>query len=136
MIRTGYNPTAAPVVVDAAGHMIGGGEWGTYESTEDAAKAAIDAGTLLDVDADIDKSSNPSAAAQVAFKRTKEIKERAEKAKKVEKADLREAAVEADLIEETADPHLPELRVTVAEATHVPLPESKSKSKRTRTQED
>lgn len=146
MILTGYNPTDAPVVVDALGHMIGGGEWGTYDSTADEVKAAIEAGTLVHVDVDIDAVDNPSAAAQAAFKRTKKIKEREDKVKpdkdddkKPKKADLHEAAADAGLIAPTDDVSVSDLRTAVATSPHVPIPQHEPEPKprkRTRTQED
>jgi hypothetical protein len=59
-----HNPTEQPVVIDAEGRIIGGGEWGTVLTTEPAAKEAIDAGRLVRVAAYDDTTGLDPAAAQ------------------------------------------------------------------------
>lgn len=140
MIRTGYNRTSAPIVVDAEGRTIGGREWGTYDSTEDAAQAAIKARDLIPLNIDIATASNPSATAQAAFARTEQVKQRAEQVKALDKDVLHETAVESGLIAPADEPSVSDLRATVAEAIHVPVPEPDPKPKTTkrtsRNQED
>lgn len=46
MKHRAYNPTLAPVVIDAAGHSLAGGEWGEVDDTDDVGKAALSAGQL------------------------------------------------------------------------------------------
>lgn len=52
--KTAFNTTDSPVVIDDEGHVLGGNEWGTVETTDDAVKAALDSGDLVLVDATSD----------------------------------------------------------------------------------
>lgn len=60
-----YNGTDGPVVLDAEGHTLGGGEWRPVEQTDEVT-AALEAGRLAKVDtrsAGADAELDPEAAA-------------------------------------------------------------------------
>ena len=61
MYKVAYNSTSGPVVIDDAGRVIGGGEWGVVDSTSDATKQAIDAGRLVWADEPPADGGNPAA---------------------------------------------------------------------------
>lgn len=46
MFQAVHNLTEQPIVLDAEGHLLGGGEWGVADPANEATKAALDAGTL------------------------------------------------------------------------------------------
>jgi hypothetical protein len=68
--RTVYNTGDSPVVVDQEGHSIGGGEWGTIDFREKAAKDYLHSGLLVEVKPPDDGTINP--AAQTAFTATED----------------------------------------------------------------
>lgn len=58
MAAQAYNPTGSPVIVDDAGHVLGGGEHGTVDTTTARIIAAVGAGALV--------LTNPATQAKVA----------------------------------------------------------------------
>jgi hypothetical protein len=98
--QTVYNGGDAPVVISSEGHSLGGGEWGPAQTTEDAVKSAIDAGSLVvvdDIDLD-DESVTVTPAARRAFKATADIRERAESLGSYDKPGLAKLAVGGGLV--------------------------------------
>lgn len=93
--RLAYNTTDAPVVVDPAGRMLGGHEWGPARSTSDEAKSALRAGRLVWVELDDDASPAPEVAAAIA--RVDELNSRTEAFGSLEPADLEQLAAGAEL---------------------------------------
>lgn len=130
--RTGYNPTDTPVVVDDEGRTIGGREWGTYQTTEDAAQAALSDGRLLEVEVPDEAGVNPLATA--AHERTQVVQDRVEQVKPMDKPTLRDAAIESDLIDPSEHPHVSDLREVVAEHVEVPVPTHQPKKSTARKQ--
>lgn len=49
MYVAAYNPTDGPVVIDADGRTLEGRGWGPVQTTEEAAKAALDDGRLVKI---------------------------------------------------------------------------------------
>ena len=134
MYRTGYNPTVSPVVVDDEGRTIGGREWGTYESTEDAAQQAIDRRDLIpikDLDPTAETPPGVNPRALQAFEHTKVVRERKEKAAKVDKDALRQVAEDNDLIAPGQEPTATALREVLAEHPEVVIPEPDKPGKKT-----
>lgn len=66
MYRLGFNPTSGPVVIDAEGRTLGGGEWGPVDSTANAVRAAVDAGALVLQDAPAEDAQTAPAASTAA----------------------------------------------------------------------
>lgn len=94
MYRLAYNPTDAPMLIDAAGRTLGGGEWGPVSSTADEVKAALEADTLVYVDlADDAEASVPAAAART---RVAELNERTEAFGALDKPELEQLAAELE----------------------------------------
>ena len=81
MFRTAYNTTDAPVVVDSEGRSIGGGEWGTVETTEDAVKAALEAGSLEIIAGELDDGPGQNPDALKAQEETQRLADEAAKPK-------------------------------------------------------
>lgn len=74
MYRTAWNPADVPVVVDAEGRTIGGGEYGTVDTTDSAAKALLDAESLLLVsDPPSDADINPALRAALAATEARQV---------------------------------------------------------------
>lgn len=125
--RTAYNPSDDPLVVDTEGRVIGGREWGTYDTTDEVAKALVAEGRLVPVEKPGHTDLNPDAAA--AFERTEVIENRVEQVRSLDKDTLQEAAVEAGLVEEGENVGVRDLREAVAENVAVEVPK-KSNRKR------
>ena len=70
--KTAFNTTDSPVVIDDEGHILGGHEWGTVETTADAVKSGLDSGRLVLVDATSD-SGDLDPRARDALQRTEEL---------------------------------------------------------------
>lgn len=62
MHKTAFNTTDQPVAIDEAGRRIGGREWGTINTTDPVAKAALEDGTLVITDRPEGDDINPDAA--------------------------------------------------------------------------
>jgi hypothetical protein len=62
-----FNPTDSPVVLDAEGHTLGGGEWAEVDPTSDLVSVLVEQGRLL-FPADEKVSSAPSAPAATTTK--------------------------------------------------------------------
>lgn len=139
MYRTAYNPTASPVVVDDEGRIIGGREWGTYDTTEQAAKDALGRRDLIatdDPEGEPAADSNPTAMA--AIQRTANIRERGEEVKGLDREVLEQVATEHRLVANASDARIGDLREVVTEHPEVPVPDaptSKPARKRTSSQE-
>jgi hypothetical protein len=72
---TVFNTTDRPVVLDAEGREVGGGEWGTADSTAEAAKAGLEPGGGL-VRAEIPDTGDVNPQARAAAERTARLAER------------------------------------------------------------
>jgi hypothetical protein len=97
--KTAFNPGDSPVVVDAEGRTIGGGEWDAVSSTEDAAKAGFDSGALVAVDADPEGDGlNPNA--QAALQRTASLNARHSELQGLDVEELRKAATKGGVVDE------------------------------------
>lgn len=128
---TAYNTTDSPLVVDADGAQIGGGEWGTVDTRDPEVRALIDAGTLTVVEErEPDGETEMNASARAAFKRTADVAAREEALHGKAKAELREIAVDADLIGPEDNPPIHDLRDQLAENPDVEIPAQPSKPTR------
>lgn len=47
MYAVAHNVTDRPVVIDDEGRVLGGGEWGALDTTDETAKAALEAGYVV-----------------------------------------------------------------------------------------
>lgn len=66
MFKLGYNSTETTIVV-GDGRVIGGGSWGPYEDSDEAALRELQAGRLIEADRTaVAASSRPDAQAAVA----------------------------------------------------------------------
>lgn len=101
-----YNPTDSPVVIDTAGRVLGGREWGPVDTTDAAAKEAFDAERLLQPEAPAKGSSGPAAD---ATKAAAELTKRAESFGTADKEQLLATARAAGLLGADDTPHKPEL---------------------------
>lgn len=60
MLKPAHNPTDRPVVIDAEGHILGGGEWGAVDPEAPAVVNAV-AGGLLNVLDEVPDGADPAA---------------------------------------------------------------------------
>lgn len=90
MHKTAFNTTDGPLVIDDAGHTIGGGEWGTVQTTDPLVQAAVDADLL--VVADIPDGDDVDPNARAAADRTAEVHDRSESLGALEPAELQKLA--------------------------------------------
>lgn len=126
--KTAYNPSDDPLVVDTEGRVIGGREWGTYDTTDEVAKSLLASGALVPVERpEGNVDLNPDAVA--AFDRTAEIEARADEVRSLDKDTLLEAAQDAGLVQEGEKIGVRDLREAVAENVAVQMP-TKSSRKR------
>lgn len=123
MYKTAYNSSASPVVVDELGHVIAGHDWGTVETTDGVASAALAGGTLTVVERPgRNASMDPGAVA--AFDRTAEVSGRSDAFGNLERDDLFNLAVDAGLQDPDDDtPYKAELVARLAYAIDVDVPE-------------
>jgi hypothetical protein len=123
-----FNAGDSPVVVSDDGRTIGGGEWGSAQSTDDTVKAAIAAGRLVTVDApDADGDLNP--VARESLDRTAKFVDRAEQLTSWDKSQLERFARNNSLIGADDDPTVTELRRLVTES-QIDLPTSAAEKKK------
>lgn len=65
-LRLAYNTTDSAVLADEQGHLIGGRQWGTVDTTDPVSKGELASGRLVEVDEDgVADSGNPDAVAAV-----------------------------------------------------------------------
>lgn len=118
MYQTVYNPSDQPVVLDASGRSVGGGEWATAQSTDDTTKAALASGQLVVAEPPAEDAPathlNPQAVA--AFETTARYGERSEQIKDYDKAALEKVARREGLIGEDDDLLVGELRSKLVES--------------------
>lgn len=89
-LKLAFNTEQTPALVDSAGYQIGGFDWGVVDTTDDLAKAGLDAGRLLEADEKVlAASDNPNALAAVAA--LAERRARLEEARAMSKAELVDA---------------------------------------------
>lgn len=98
MYKTAFNPGDSPVVVDGEGRTIGGGEWGTVQTTEDSASAALDSGALVIVEVDDAESGDLNPEAREVLKSSVASNGRHTELQGLDVEDLRKAAAKAGLI--------------------------------------
>jgi hypothetical protein len=113
-----HNPTDGPVLLDSAGRMLGGHEWGAADTTDDMAAAALDSGRLIRPAAPA-KDANPDAlaAAQLAA----DLNARASAFQAADKDDLLEQARDLGLVGVDDVPHKDQL-VAALTRSAAPLP--------------
>jgi hypothetical protein len=104
--KLAYNPTDSPVVIDTAGRVIGGREWGAVDTTDEVAKTAAEQGQLV-LPSPPGKGARPEALH--AHRRAQALSERQEAFSAAEKPRLQQLAVDADLIGPEGDPSKTEL---------------------------
>lgn len=61
MFATGYNTTDGPVVIDNAGRVLAGGEFGPVDTAQQTVQDAVDAGRLVLPDAQPGRGSSDGA---------------------------------------------------------------------------
>lgn len=104
MYATAFNPSSSPVVVSEEGHTVGGGEWGTIETTDAAAKAALEAGRVVEVEErDVSNPAELNDYAHMALVETARRKDRAEALDGRDKAALTKIAQRGGLIADDED---------------------------------
>ena len=120
MYATGYNTTDRPIVADDDGHIIAGGEFGSYDTTNDSVKVALATGALAPVER-VSDDADVRSDARAAVRRTDELNKRVDALRGVDKDQLLELAQSADApVDET--PTKADLVDTLAH-TSVPVPE-------------
>jgi hypothetical protein len=93
---TAYNTTDRPIVVDAEGRSIGGGEFGTVDTTADEAKMAAEAGDLF-IYPELTEGPGQNPAATDAIRNTETVRARAIRLGELEKEDLQELGGQAGM---------------------------------------
>lgn len=79
--QTVFNRLDTPVVIDTEGRSIGGGEWGTVNTEEEAVKRALEAEWLTEVEEREDTDNIDPRAAE-AFEQTRKMRGESETKKK------------------------------------------------------
>lgn len=95
-IATAFNSTDSPIEIDAEGRTIGGGEWGTVDTTSDLVKTAAETGGL-EIYRDLDEGPGQNPDAIEAIRTTRSTQERLEQAQALDRDALDEAATKARL---------------------------------------
>lgn len=117
MYVTAFNPGDSPVVVSESGRSIGGGEWGTVETTDPIGKVGFDNEWLQKVDhPESYDGLNPQAAA--AMQQTDEWSKKQEQAQSADKDVLLADARQRGLVQETDEPHKASLVALYTEGGH------------------
>lgn len=119
MYATAKNTSAAPLVIDEDGRTIGGGEWGTVDTTSTTVRAAVDAGSIV-VRRDLDSGDVPDdadPALRAAVETTATIRGRAETFAALDRDTLEELALDAGLLAGEPDPTRPPPAKTALVAT-------------------
>lgn len=103
-LRLVANPTYSPLVVDEAGHLLGGREFGTVDSRDPISRVLLSAGLLIEKDLPADDADlrELSPAFVDATARHRERADRTEKASQLDKPALAEL-VDADPSEPKRD---------------------------------
>jgi hypothetical protein len=122
--KLAYNPTDGPVVIDTAGRMIGGREWGAADTTDEFAKTATEQGRLVLPDP---PGKGSSADALHEHRRAQALSERQESFIAADKPKLQQLAADAGLIGPDADPSKAEL-VSLLVHSGVDTPTAATKS--------
>lgn len=94
MYSTAFNRTESPIVVDEDGRTIGGGEWGTVDTTAELVKANQAAGWLI-VFPELEAVEDTAREAREAIEQTASIRERAEAFGSLETEELEAIARDA-----------------------------------------
>lgn len=115
MYATVFNTTDSPLVVDAEGRIIGGGDWGTVDTTADEAKVALDDDRLVIVE---ERKDHPAAE---VFARTAVVRKSADALAKLDKDRLTALAEDNGV---DPDQHKPELVRALAARGVTPTKES------------
>jgi hypothetical protein len=136
MYVTVFNGGDSPVLISDDGRSVGGGDWATALSTDDAVKSALASGAVVKIDAPEGSDQQLNPAAKTVLDQTAAYTDRAEKVKDWDKAALEEFATEKGLVAEGVDENLTvtQLRRRVTESSH-DLP-SAAASKRTAKADD
>lgn len=122
MYVTVYNPGQTSVVISDTGRVLGGGEWGVANSTDDAVKEGLAHEWLL-------KVQRPEAADDVrhdvlaVFDQTEAWQQRHDAFANMEKADLLDMLVSSEVVEEGSALSKPELVRVATENPSVSPPE-------------
>jgi hypothetical protein len=126
---TVFNDSDSPVVVSDDGRVVGGGDWGTAFTTDQAVKDAFDADQLVKVEApDGDMSGlNPNAVA--ALEQTARFNDRRDAVKEWDKAQLVEFAADNALAATVDDVGVADLRRLITESpAKLPAPAAAKKA--------
>jgi hypothetical protein len=92
--KLAYNPTDGPVVIDTAGRMIGGRDWGAVDTTDDLTKTAVEQGRLVLPDPP-GKGARPEALH--AHRHAQALSDRQEAFAAADKPRLQQLAADGDL---------------------------------------
>ena len=100
MYRTAFNPTDSPQPSSDNGKTIGGGEWGTVDTTDASVQASIDSGALLYVEVpdDLNDGVNRVPAATDVLVESARLEERRAEAGELSKEELVVIAIENGLL--------------------------------------
>lgn len=91
-LRLVFNPTDGPLTVDAEGHVLGGGEWGSVESTDPTSRLLLDGGTLVETAVPATASEADLDPRFVAARKEMVVRQqRLDQARKLEKQVLAES---------------------------------------------
>jgi hypothetical protein len=122
MYRLGFNPTAGPVVIDAEGRTLAGGEWGPVDSTAAEVRSAAETGALILQDEPGDEAGDAPRNGWLAVGRAEEARATLDG---LDRADLADLARRADLLgADDPDPTKSELVAMLAPRGITPPPSS------------
>lgn len=114
-LRMVFNATDTPVRIDAEGHILGGGEWGTVESTDPPAKQAMRISALVEVDDEL--ATSDVTKINPAFVRSqREHKVKKDKKDKIDKLPKEKVAEVAARLPEDDQPDDDALRAELEKA--------------------
>lgn len=125
MFVTAYNPTDGPVLIDDAGRVLGGGEFGPVDTTEQPTKDALEDGRLVRPDSEPGRGASDEAIA--AAQRAKLLEERAQAFRALDKPVLIRLAGDVDVAPGLDDDQLPAKAALVSALAYsdVPVPPKK-----------
>ena len=132
-----FNTGTTPLPIDEQGHVLGGGEWGTVETTDPVAKQHLDIDALVKVNESSLDGVEEYLLAPAFVRARKTHKDKIDKQKKVKSLDrdqLEDTLEQAD-VQLDGDEGLRDLRDAVVADPHTDPPSPKRGSGRTTRKE-
>lgn len=121
---TAYNTGDSPVLIDNVGRTLGGGEWGTVDTTADAVKLAVSANRLRLFTGGFPEGVQLAPQAAEAHATTDEVGRRADALGGLDRDSLAAIASDAGLIGRGEVPYKADLLALLAPALAVSVPSS------------